>query len=546
MLSADIGDSKVLAGRVIAWDAFLFLCGALTLLVGVLLSEKASAMRRLAGIALDMTATSVAIAFGGEDAAPLMAVYLWVIVGNGFRYGDRYLVLAVAMALIGLSAAILYSPFWREHILFSASFLLVLILIPAYMAALLRKLRDAMKQADEANRAKTRFLAKMSHELRTPLNGVIGVADLLRVSELGEGERKLVDTIQASSRALQGLIDDILDFSRIESGHIEIAREPFLVHRFVEETLSMLKPQAAQKDLRLTHRIDPRIPKYLTGDQGHSRQILMNLVANAIKFTDSGGVHVVVKPGAEQDDTTAIRVRFEVLDTGRGIAPEEQGRIFESFYQVSHRQDTHSGGIGLGTAIARELTQLMRGEIGVRSELGTGSAFWFELPFEVVSPADTATAAELRNAHVLVAGSSKHVLPLLHQLEALGLRPAVASSPGDAADQVARAPGAQDARIVLLVFEQDFDRRSLEAFSRVGRRIFRFLLRTSDVAVSISLQGFRRSLQWPLESDDLITAIRDCKDPDPRADNVISFAEYYRSVSSQKNARLRILVAEDN
>jgi two-component system sensor histidine kinase RpfC len=547
MLSVDFADTEAVARRVIAWDAFLFLSAALTLLVGVLASDKASPSRRYAGIVLDMAATSLAVAFGGEAAAPLLAVYLWVIVGNGFRYGDRYLAFAIVAALVGLSTALLYAPFWREHMLFGTSFIVVLILIPAYLAALLRKLRVAMKQADDANLAKSRFLAKMSHELRTPLNGIIGVADLLRVSTLGERERELVATVQASSGTLLSLIDDILDFSRIESGHLEIEVERFAIRRFVEETLSMLRPQATGKGLELTHRIDARIPKTLIGDPRHLRQILVNLVANAVKFTDAGSVHVVVKLGAEQDDASAMRIRFEVFDTGCGIAPEEQNLIFDSFHQAAHQQDMHVGGIGLGTAIAKELTQRMGGQIGLRSECGKGSAFWFEVPFEVVSAADLGTAEELRDAHVIVAGSGKHVLALLHQLKAFAIRPAVSLSVGDAADQIVRAPVKQQAYTILLVFEQDFDRRALEAFGLLGNGIVRFLLRTSKVAEPTTLDGFRRALQWPLEADDLVTVLQDCHNAaQPQGENVIAFSDYYRSLSPQENARLRILVAEDN
>jgi two-component system sensor histidine kinase RpfC len=546
MLSADLGDAHTVAQQVIAWDAVIFVIGAVVLLITVLLSEKTSWIRRSLGIVLDMTATSLAVAFGGEAAAPLLAVYLWVIVGNGFRYGHRYLIFAVTMALVGFSAAILYSPFWRQHVPFSASFLLALILIPAYMEALLRKLRFAMKQADEANQAKSRFLAKMSHELRTPLNGVIGVADLLDTGTLDARERNLVATIRASSGVLLDLIDDILDFSRIESGHVEIARERFRIDHFVEETLAMLRPQAEKKGLKLTHHVDPRIPRVLIGDPAHTRQILLNLVSNAIKFTDSGNVRVTVNLGKHNDDTKD-QIRYEVCDTGCGIAPHDQARIFESFQQVSAGHDRGAGGIGLGTAIARELAQRMQGEIGVRSELGQGSMFWFELPFEVPEPSDLDGAAELLDARVLVAGSSEAMVSSLMRLDRFGLRVVRASSPMDAAEQLARAAMTGKAYSLLLVYERDFDTISLEAFGRVGKVIDRFLIRANSAHEAITPSGFKGVLHWPLELDDIVGALRDCdQGPRSRQDNVISFAEYYRSIASQRNTQLRILIAEDN
>ena len=435
MLSADHSGSGRLGERMITWDAVVFLIGAAVILVAVLRSEKASPVRRCAGIVLDMSATSVAVAFGGEASAPLMAVYLWVIIGNGFRYGDRYLAFAVAAALIGLIAAIAYSPFWGQHVLFSASLVLVLVLIPAYMAALLRKLRSAMRKADEASLAKSQFLAKMSHELRTPLNGVIGVADLLQVSQLGAQERELVSTIQASSAALLGLIDGILDFSRIEAGHIEIALEPFDIEDLVANTLAMLRHEAEAKGLDLAQAIDPRIPRLLIGDFPHTRQILLNLVGNAVKFTDQGRVHVAVSLAAHQAEATRIRLRFDVTDTGRGIALDEQPRIFDSFHQAAPSLENNPQGIGLGAAIAQELVQRMGGQIGVLSAIGEGSTFWFELPFGTVEAKSIEARLETPQSRALGTGSG---------------------------------------------------------------------------------------------------------------DNVISFAEYYRSVSSQQNARLRILVAEDN
>jgi len=547
MLSADLGGSQAIAERVIAWDAFVFLVASVVILIGVLRSDETSPPRRAAGIFLDMSATSVAIAFGGEASAPLMAVYLWVIVGNGFRYGDRYLALAVAAALIGLSAAIVWSPFWREHILFSASLLLILVLIPAYMAALLRKLRSAMKEAAEANLAKSRFLAKMSHELRTPLNGVIGVADLLQVSELGARERELVSTIQASSGALLGLIDEILDFSRIEAGHIEISRKPFLIAELLSDTRAMLRRQADEKGLSLTCDTDPRIPEVLIGDLPHTRQVLLNLVSNGIKFTESGSVNVFARLAVHQPASTEVLVRFEVSDTGCGIAADEQDRVFESFHQASAHQEANPNGIGLGAAIAQELVERMEGRIGIRSELGEGSVFWFELPFGTVKAAGIAAQPQLSQMRALVAGSGEHVVSLLQQLKGSGLRPTLASSPTDAAEQAARAAGTGDPYRLLIVLEPDFDQGSLEGFGRVGKRMLRFLVRKVGSRGSTTPRGFNGVVQWPLNDDELLLAIRQWdEDRRPTGSNVISFAEYYRSVSSQRNSRLRILVAEDN
>jgi len=388
MLTADLGRTQqggaetliapVSTVETVIWTvAGLFLFAALLLLLAALRSERPSPVRRCAGILVDLSATSTAIAFAGENGAPLLAVYLWVIVGNGFRYGARYLAFATAVSLLGLGAAIVFSPFWRTHLLFSASFMLVLVLIPGYVAALLAKLRTAIQRADEANQAKSQFLAKMSHELRTPLNGIIGISDLLQDAPLGQRERELVQTVHSSGQTLLGIIDDILDFARIEAGHVRIERADFSTYRLLDETIALFEPQAQRKGLELTCRIDPRLPKDLIGDPLHIRQVLMNLLANALKFTESGAVRVrvgpVPRPGSgsrratDPSDADQTLVRFEVEDTGSGIAVAEQSRIFECFHQAASSAARALGGIGLGMAIARELVQQMGGRIGVVS-----------------------------------------------------------------------------------------------------------------------------------------------------------------------------------
>ncbi|MDH3537270.1 MAG: ATP-binding protein, partial [Gammaproteobacteria bacterium] len=361
--------------------------GALAIFIALIINPRASPIRRVTGAALDMISLSIVMYLAGGDSVLLFVLYPWVILGNGFRYGTRYLFVSQGIAIAGFLFAIIWGDFWQEHRAFGLGLILMLVLLPLYAAFLIKKLHAAIDMAKQANQAKSRFLANMSHELRTPLNGVIGMGDLLRETKLNYEQQELVNTMHSSANTLLELIENVLDIAKIEAGKILIDSKDFDLHGLVNSVVYMLAPMGEKKDLTVSCTFDPETPFALKGDQQHLRQILINLVNNAIKFTEKGSVILSVRlvGGTE----SIPRIRFDITDTGIGIAEENIRKIFDNFTQADAGTSRAFGGTGLGTTISKELVELMDGEIGVISDLGRGSTFWFEIPFRASTNPET-------------------------------------------------------------------------------------------------------------------------------------------------------------
>ncbi len=522
---------------------------ALLIFLRIAYSTEISPARRVFAQLADVAAISWYMAVFGESAAPLFLLYIWVTLGSGFRFGPRYLVSELAMSVVGFGIALYVNQFWREHVSLGVGLLIGMFAVSLYVLSLVRRMFDALARAEAANLAKRRFISVVSHEMRTPLNAIIGMADLLRDTPLSREQADMLQTLRGSSRVMLGLVEDVLDFSKIEAGRLALEKADFDLHALVNSTCRIVAAQAAAKGIEFLVSIMPEVPPAVRGDPHYLRQILINLAGNAVKFTERGSVTVHVSVQSETE--TGMRVKFSVRDTGIGIAPDAQARIFESFTQADQSTTRRFGGTGLGTTIAKQLAELMGGKIGLESAVGLGSTFWFEVNLDKQPErAGGAGAGELAGARVLLVGFPEAQRGLLEQaLAGWGVAPvAVPSVEAGVARLVSEISLAKPYHSALL-YASGEDLKLAQRFRRAAPDpappTVLAVPRDADVQrIDALTSGFAAILELPFDKRRLFNVLHSVSAGDEVRDGVVRLQDYARRGAAAK--KLRVLVADDN
>jgi two-component system sensor histidine kinase RpfC len=521
---------------------------ALFIFLRIAYSSSVSPARRVAAQFADVAAITWYMTVFGEAAAPMFLLYVWVSLGSGFRFGPRYLISELVMSVIGFSIALYVNDWWRAHPGLGIGMLLGMLAVSMYVLSLVRRMFDALARAEAANLAKRRFISMVSHELRTPLNAIIGMADLLRDTPLSREQADMLSTLRGSSRVMLGLVEDVLDFSKIEAGKVTLERVDFDLHALVNSTCRIVSAQAAAKGVEFVVSIMPEVPPAVCGDPHHLRQVLINLAGNAVKFTEAGSVTVHLSVQAETD--AMVRLKFSIRDTGIGISPEAQEKIFESFAQADDSTTRRFGGTGLGTTIAKQLVQLMGGRIGVESAIGLGSTFWVEVDLEKQPERAEVGSGEIAGARILLVGfPSAQRAALEEALGGWGAMPIAAAGIEEGVARLVSEISLAKPYHSALLYASGEDLTLAQRFRRAAPDpappTVLAVPREADVRrFEMLSSGFASVLELPFDKRRLFNVLHSVSAGEEVREGVVRLQDYARRAPAA--VKLRILVADDN
>jgi len=521
---------------------------ALVVFLRIAYSTNVSPARRVAAQFADVAAITWYMTVFGEAAAPMFLLYIWVSLGSGFRFGPKYLISELVMSVVGFGVALAVNDWWRAHSALGIGMLLGMLAVSMYVLSLVRRMFDALARAEAANLAKRRFISMVSHELRTPLNAIIGMADLLRDTPLSREQADMLSTLRGSSRVMLGLVEDVLDFSKIEAGKVTLEKVDFDLHALVNSTCRIVSAQAAAKGVEFVVSIMPEVPPAVRGDPHHLRQVLINLAGNAVKFTEAGSVTVHLSVQAETD--AMVRLKFSIRDTGIGISPEAQEKIFDSFAQADDSTTRRFGGTGLGTTIAKQLVQLMGGRIGVESAIGLGSTFWLEVDLEKQAERPEIGSGEIAGARILLVGfPSAQRAGLEEALAGWGATPVAAANIEEGVARLVSEISLAKPYHSALLYASGEDLTLAQRFRRTAPDpappTVLAVPREADVRrFEVLSSGFASVLELPFDKRRLFNVLHSVSAGEETREGVVRLQDYARRTHSA--VKLRILVADDN
>jgi len=511
---------------------FAFELLSLLLLTTIIKNKFSAVTRRLVGAWLDIGAASIFMGLTADIGVMLVAVYLWVIFGNGFRYGKKYLYHSQVLSLIGFLTATELNPYWSTHQTIAHSLTLMLVALPIYVAKLIERMHEARQKAEiastkaeQANLAKTQFVANMSHEIRTPLNGIIGISTLLKTTPLNADQQDLLKTLEGSSNLLLSLLNNILDISKIEERKVTIENIPFSVKDVFNNTFDIFHSITSAKHIQLNVNI-PEVLDIYKGDPSVLRQVMANLVGNAVKFTEKGSVKLSAM--VMDDDSSKSVIRFSVADTGIGIPADKQNKIFDSFTQADSSTTRKFGGSGLGLTIAKHMVEAMGGALEFQSKEGEGTRFWFDLTLEKAKHASTSIspltpAAPPTQQRIATRNSSELLDVLVCEDEKTNQKiiTRLLSIPGHRVEVVSSSDELLDAlehkKFDLVITDLNMagmngaDALKLYRFTQPDDKDTRFILLTADASTSAKQladeAGFDAFLTKPIDAATMFSVI---------------------------------------